>query len=198
MVGGTDSFSYTGDPAGTISTQDGTITEAVAPGSQYVSTEAAKAGWDLTDVSCDNAHGTGDKAARTATFNPVAGETITCTFTNTKQATITVKKVTVPAGDPATFGFSGDITATLGDTQSADASVVPGTYHVTEAAKTGWDLTSVVCNDEGSSGDKATGTATFVVAAGQHVTCTYTNTKRATIVVKKHMVGGTDSFVFTG
>jgi uncharacterized repeat protein (TIGR01451 family) len=297
MVGGTDSFTYSGHPAGTISTDGGTISETVPPNAQYVSTEAAKAGWALTDVSCDTAHGTGDKAARTATFNPApgesitctftntklgsivvkkvtdpspdttdsftftgdaagslqdggtitvpnllpgtyssteaaaagfdltsiscddansatpssgdtstrqatfkldAGETVTCTFTNTKQAEITVKKVTDPAGDPATFGFSGDITATLGDGGSKDASVVPGTYHVTEAAKTGWALTDISCDAAGSSGVTSTGVATFVVTAGQHVTCTYTNTKESTVVVQKHMVGGTGSFDFTG
>src|SRR5260370_37223013 len=88
------------------------------------------------------------------------------------------KKGAEPSGDPATFGFTGDIAATLSDGQSADASVAPGTYHVTETAKAGWNLLSISCDNGNSSGVTATGVATFVVTAGQHVTCTYTNTKR--------------------
>ena len=83
MVGGTDSFSYTGTPSGAIAVNNGTISQAVAPG-QYTSTEAAKAGWDLTALSCDDANSTGSLANRQATFNVEAGETVTCTFTNTQ------------------------------------------------------------------------------------------------------------------
>ena len=91
MVGGTDTFSYTGTPAGDISSDNGTIAADVAPG-QYTSTESAKAGWDLTALTCDDANSTGSVANRQATFNVAAGETVTCTFTNRKQGTVIVKK----------------------------------------------------------------------------------------------------------
>ncbi len=200
MIGGTATFAFTGHPAGSIGQDNGTIQETVAPGQQYVATETPTAGWDLTSITCDNANGTGNLVAGTATFNPTAGQTITCTYTNTKQATITVKKVTDPAGAQQSFGFSGDITASLSDGQSANSSVAPGTYHVTEAATAGWDLTDISCDNANSSGNKATGVATFVVTAGQHVTCTYTNTKQATITVKKvtDPAGAQQSFGFSG
>ena len=44
MVGGTGSFVFTGHPAGTISTQDGTISETVNPSHQYISTKTPKTG----------------------------------------------------------------------------------------------------------------------------------------------------------
>ena len=192
------SFGFSGDITASLS--DGQSADSsVAPGTYHV-TEAATAGWDLTDISCDHGASSGNTATGVATFVVTAGQHVTCTYTNTKRATITVKKVTDPAGAQQSFGFSGDITASLSDGQSADSSVAPGTYHVTEAATAGWDLTNISCDHGASSGNTATGVATFVVTAGQHVTCTYTNTKRATITVKKvtDPAGAQQSFGFSG
>ena len=114
-----------------------------------------------------------------ATFNVAAGENVTCTYTNTKRGSITVKKLTDPAGDAAKFDFSGDLTGPIGDGESiGPKSVAPGTYSTTEAAKTGWDLTKISCSDDDSSGDTGSGVATFNVAAGENVTCTYTNVEQ--------------------
>ena len=196
MVGGTDSFSYTGTPAGSIAVNNGTITQAVAPG-QYVSTEVAKAGWDLSSIVCDDANSSGSTGARAATFNVEAGETVTCTFTNTKLGKVIVKKVMVGGTD--TFSYtgtpSGDISVNEG-TISAD--VAPGQHVSTESAKAGWDLTGVVCDDANSTGSVANRQATFNVAAGETVTCTFTNRKQGQVIVKKVMVGGTDTFSYTG
>ena len=95
---------------------------------------------------------------------------------------IEIEKQTVPKGDPATFGFTGDLTSTLGDGGTDGKAVDPGTYHVTESAKTGWDLTDITCTDptNDSSGVLATGIATFNVAPGETVHCTFTNTKETT------------------
>ena len=88
MVGGEDDFNFTGDVAGTISTNNGTLTtNNVLPGT-HSSVEGEKSGWDLTSITCnDTTNGgtasTGDVPTRTATFNVHAGETVTCTFTNT-------------------------------------------------------------------------------------------------------------------
>jgi hypothetical protein len=90
---------------------------------------------------------------------------------------IEIEKQTVPNGDPTTFGFTGEIIATLGDGQSDGKDVDAGTYTVSETALAGWTLTGIVCNDNNSSG---TGnTATFNVAAGETVRCVFTNTKNA-------------------
>src|SRR5205823_9553684 len=85
--------------------------QAVKPGS-YSTTEDVPKGWDLTKIKCSDADSSGDTAAATATYNVAAGENVTCTYTDTKRGSITVKKLTDPAGDPATFDFSGDLTGT--------------------------------------------------------------------------------------
>ena len=196
MVGGTGTFAYTGTPSGSIAVNNGTITQNVAPGA-YSSVEGAATGWDLTSIACDDSNSTGSVSTRTASFNVEAGETVTCTFTNTKLGKVIVKKLMVGGTD--TFSYTGtpagDISVNEG-TISAD--VAPGQYLSTEAAKAGWDLTAIACDDANSTGSLANRRATFNVAAGETVTCTFTNTKLGKVIVKKLMVGGTDTFSYTG
>ena len=56
----------------------------------YTVTEADPAvtpgGWTLADLSCDDSDSVGDVAARTATVNVGASETVTCTFRNLETA----------------------------------------------------------------------------------------------------------------
>ena len=189
MVGGTDTFTYTGTPAGSISSNNGTIQASVSAG-QYTSTEAAAAGWHLTSIVCDDANSTGSAGTRTATFNVEAGETVTCTFTNTKLGTITIEKQTLPDGDSQTFNFTGEMLATLGDGQTSSKSVSPGTYPVTESAQAGWALTSIVCDDSNSTGNTARGRQRSS-SRRRNVECVFTNTKQGGLIVKKVMVGGT-------
>ena len=54
-----------------------------------------------------------------ATIDLDAGETITCTFTNTQLGTIIVEKQAMPDGDPTSFTFIGDVAASLSDGQTA-------------------------------------------------------------------------------
>jgi uncharacterized cupredoxin-like copper-binding protein len=191
------SFTFTGDAAGAI-VDGGTIEVDVEPGT-YTSTETVPAGWDLTSIGCDDGNSSGNVGTATATFMVEAGETVKCTFTDTKRGNIKVKKVTVPSGDPQSFSFSGDVVASLTDGQTSSAvEVVPGSYSSTETVPAGWDLTSIGCDDANSSGSGAT--ANFNVEAGESVTCTFTNTKRGTIIVEKQTDpdGSLASFSFTG
>nr|WP_274388153.1 prealbumin-like fold domain-containing protein [Salsipaludibacter albus] len=221
-VGGDDTFGFTStlavpppgdgeppldpDPAdfdlttsgGTAST---TITNVIA-GEDYTITESdLPAGWTLTNSTCADADGTivPDSTSDTVMFDLAIGQNVTCTFTNTAQGTIAVMKQTLPDGDSATFDFTGDITATLGDGQtSTPVSVLPGTYSASETVPDGWALTGIGCSDGNSSG---TGnTATFVVAAGEDVVCTFTNTKDGSIKVTKQTDpdGDPATFDFTG
>ncbi len=186
-------FSFTGD-LGSFSLDDdgsevGTPSmmtfEDVRPG-EYTVTEGDVAGWDLTDVSCNGTLGSsGSRSGSSAEISLTPGGSVTCTFTNTKRGTIIVEKQTNPDGDPATFDFSGDVSGSLGDGDQASASVAPGTYSVSETVPAGWDLTSIACDDTDSTGDVASATATFHVSPGETVTCTFTNTKRGTIIVDK-------------
>jgi plastocyanin len=171
-------------------------------------TEGALAGWALSDLEC-----TGDIEAqtnlqtRTATVDVDAGETVVCTFTNTKiqPATLTIIKVTDPASDPQDFDF--DLTgqgvfADLDlDTDAGDATLpsqvtypgsigpqgpseIIGAYTITESAVAGWQLTGLECT--GAGGDSSTSladrSATLDIDPGEDVVCTFTNTKNAVVV----------------
>jgi hypothetical protein len=93
--------------------------------------------------------------------------------------TLIVDKVTNPAGDPQLFDFAGP----AGAFQLADGStpqvisVTPGSHVVTETSPAGWDFTSATC-DDGDSTQTAPGEVTAIVASGETVTCTFTNTKQ--------------------
>src|SRR5439155_649473 len=153
---------------------NGTITASVAPG-QYTSTETVPAGWALTSISCDDANSTGNVGTATATFNAEAGETVTCTFTNTKGAAVIVKKVMV--GGTGTFTYSGTPSGAISTNNGTiTASVAPGQYTSTETVPARWALTSISCDDANSTGNVGTATASSNAEAGETVTCTFTNT----------------------
>jgi hypothetical protein len=166
--------------------------------------ESAVAGWSLTALSCTGAgaDSSTDLGTRTATLDIDAGETVVCTYTNTKGASLTVVKVTDPASDPQDFDF--DLTG-LGvsadldlDTDGGDATLPSqqiftlnasqlGAHTVVESAVAGWSLTALSCTGAGadSSTDLGTRTATLDIDAGETVVCTYTNTKGASLTVVK-------------
>lgn len=185
MVGGTDSFEFTGSPSGTIDANNGTITiNNVAPGT-YATSESATSGWDLTDLTCNDGESTTPSTVnantRTATFKVDPGETVTCTFTNTKRGHLVVQKTTNPTADPNVFAIlasgSGTITGggsgTVTDATDKNYEVTPGTYSVTETVPGNWDQTSNTCSN-------------VVVAAGQTTTCQIVNTKRGNVTVTKY------------
>ena len=119
-----------------------------------------------------------------------------------KPGTIIVEKQTIPDGYKPPLGpfvFTGAISTALGDGESAvSVQVDPGTYTVTEAFRSFWDV-GIVCDDSDSLGDSATRTATYKVASGETVRCVFTNTKRNLIIVKKvtDPAGAEQSFGFT-
>jgi hypothetical protein len=207
MVGGTGTFSFTEDVTGSISTNNGTLSESVAPGT-YHATEDSMPGWDLTALTCDDTNSSGSLATRRATFEVAAGETVTCTFTNTKRGAIRMVKTAV--GGDSTFSFTPTgfgsgvfaLTTVSGTRDTTFSNVVPalassGTYRLSETALSGWAAGTMSClREDGttSAGDPATG---ITVAAGETTTCAITNTKQGAIVVKKVMVGGTGTFGFT-
>ncbi|WKE65662.1 hypothetical protein PVT67_18690 [Gallaecimonas kandeliae] len=211
-VGGDGTFTFNHSIAGldsSLTTSGNTAQDAsdpLVPGIYSIS-ENVPAGWKLTGSSCDDGSAPG-------AIDLQAGETVTCTFTNTKNGKLIVQKVaTSPAGVPfvsTDFNFNGDegnftLTPTGYDAAGlAETSfdVEPGSYVVGEnlALPTGWSLDSVVCDDNNSSGDKASGQALYNVEAGETVTCTFTNLRRqepGTVIIVKHSIGGTDSFGYS-
>jgi uncharacterized repeat protein (TIGR01451 family) len=176
-------------------------TKTVDPGSYTVTESNGPSGYTLTYSGDCNASGN---------VSVAAGDSKTCILTNDddappppQQGRIIVEKQLDPDGyqpPQGGFVFSGAIQAVLGDGESADAVVDPGTYTVTESldGRPFWDLTSLVCDDSNSSGDLATLTATYRVEAGETVRCVFTNTKRSLIIVKKitDPAGAEESFDF--
>ena len=199
-----DKITYpSGDPqsfdfdAGGGNYADFSLTDAATPNNQelvpgtYSVSEGAVAGWDLTSATCSD-------GSPVSAIDLSAGETITCTFKNTKRGHIIVDKITYPSGDPQSFNFDagGGSYADFSLTDAAtpnNQELVPGTYSVSEGAVAGWDLTSATCSD-GSP------VSAIVLSAGETVTCTFKNTKRGTIVVEKQTDpdGASGSFGFTG
>src|SRR4051794_14378947 len=196
-------FAYTGLGGFTLdddsdATLSNTFTSGnLAPGS-YTVTETDVNGWELTGLTCDDGDGgtTVSVANRQAVIDLDPGQSITCTYVNTKAGRIFVDKVTNPAGDPASFAFDPSWSASNFNLTDAAAphdsgDLKPGTYSVAELALAGWDLTGATC-DDGSSPDSIT------LSAGEVVTCTFTNTKRGHILIDKvtNPAGAPDSFEF--
>jgi Prealbumin-like fold domain len=171
----------------------------LAEGTYEIRETGGPAGFDLTDVTGGTGVSVvGDVCTFTVDYVANAGDVFDCTFENTQEGRIEIEKQTQPAGSAATFDFTGEITATLSDNGVEGKAVDPGTYSVSEAAKAGWDLTSIVCNDANSTG--AGSTATFNVEPGETVRCVFNNRQRGTIIVEKQTDpdGAAGSFSFTG
>jgi hypothetical protein len=121
---------------------------------------------------------------------------VTCTFVNTKRGAIKIVKNTV--GGDGTFqfnptGFNANVSFNLitaaGTADQTFGNIVPGSgYSINETAQTGWDLTSFTC-DNGT-------TAAIVVVPGATTTCTATNKKLPTLIVRKVIQGQSQEFSF--
>ena len=183
--------------------------EPLAPGAtNYDAVETVPAGWALTARACVLT-GTATAKSFTSISNGVrvnlsAGEDVTCTFTDTKQAILRIAKATDPDADPTDFTFTptnwnSGTTFTRHDNQAAFASdfLVPGAtnYDAVETVPAGWDLTGRACVLTGTATAKSFTSITNGVrvnlSAGQDVTCTFSDRKRATVTVNKTESGVT-------
>jgi len=158
----------------------------------YTSTEDDPApGFDLTAITCDDGGSatpsTGDLGARTATFQLEQGERVTCTFTNTLQTgTIQVCKDIVPDDTSQwDFALTGPTPGTRDDLEDGGchtfSDLVPGFYNLSETSQAGY-ATTIDCGAKGSDGDND---ISFILDPGEDVTCTFTNTRHATLVIEK-------------
>jgi len=191
-AGSWQSFTFTPSYNGgaTFTLTDGTANDSgpLTAGSYNVS-ESLPPNWVQTSATCDNGN-TPDA------ISLAAGQTVVCTFRNTQNGNIIVNKITVPSGSSQSFTFNTTGTGYAGflltdGTSNDSGPLAPGSYSVSEAAMTGWDLSSATCS--GNNIPDA-----IVLKAGQTVTCTFTNTQRATLIVVKNTIGGDDKFDFVG
>jgi plastocyanin len=171
----------TGDDAFALA-DDGVKSVSVEPGT-YTFEQAARTGFDLTALSCDDGS-TASLADRRATVDVAAGETVRCVFTDTQRASVTIRKATTPP-ESSTTGTQFELTPGSGLDGGAvllrhdgtrSWSVAPGNYTVDEAVTDGYELAGISCaGDADSTGDAAAGRATFRVAAGEDVSCTFSS-----------------------
>ncbi|HEV2198429.1 MAG TPA: hypothetical protein VGR73_01310 [Bryobacteraceae bacterium] len=234
-VGGNGTFTYattlTGGSPVAVATGSFTITTvsnggtetfsnvtAAAAGTTYTVTESdptsTPGGWNFTSLTCDVTAApngsTGTPSARLATIVIKPGDTVTCTFTNTKLGTITIVKNTV--GGNGTFGFTHDvggnsnpavltpfnIITASGTGQQQFLNVVAGTYHVAESGPSAaWIFDKVSCTAGGIGAGQM---ATIVLPVGGNITCTFVNDKIPTLTIVKNITGtvsGTVTFSYT-
>ncbi len=177
-------FSLDDDADPTLSDRRTFTVSGTGFGAKTIS-ETPVAGWSLTGLVCSE--GTVSGATASLTVDP--GDVINCTFTNTKDATVTIVKDAVPnhaqdfafTGSFGPFSLDDDADPTLPDRRTFTTSGTAfGTKTVTETAVAGWTLT-VVCSEGTVAGD----TATLTVDPGDVITCTFTNTQDATITIIK-------------
>jgi len=155
----------------------------LAPGSAYTVTESATAGWTLASATCDN----GNNPASGITVT--AGQTVTCTFTNTERGQAKVIKTvngSSLSGTPYSFTFqlrqgaSPTAAGTILETGTANAAgngvstfatlLVPGqTYQLCEQMQPGWMTTlgPPLYSVYNPSGDNSVVCTDFTVTAGQ-------------------------------
>ena len=164
--------------------------------------------WSNTGSTCVSSLGDPPTTAANIDLDPA--ETITCTFTNQLQTgNIIVDKVTVPAtGEDPNFDFtaswltanaatSPDFSLDDNDTPFDSGPLNAGTYSVAEInIPTGWTKTGDTCVSD--AGDPATSAAAIDLDSNETITCTFKNTKDASLIVRKTSVGGTGEFDFAG
>ena len=143
-------------------------------------------GWNFSTLTCVDPTGAPTISGSTATISVAPGETVTCTYTNAKQAAITVIKNAIGGND--TFGF------TPNGYRVRDAYESPR-WPKARTPRPAWQLAHIPSMRQCASGlaytrpeavpiraverttvgDRAT--SDRGLGPGETVTCTYTNTK---------------------
>ena len=241
--GGTGTFGFTGlsnlsNASGTAVTTDSVTTTtagtsatstqvnyATANSTAVGITESAVSGYNLTAASCTDANSA--VTSNTGSFGSLSGNTLTipaanvkyganltCTFNNTKQRNLTLRKIWVNAriNDAATITATGlnslasvANTASETDTAAAQAVNVGSTITVGENISTGVGLYNAALACTQTSGGAAVAlTGNNLTMPDADVTCTYTNTRKsATLTLSKiwsagSIAGNTATVTSTG
>lgn len=194
---GLSDFSLDDDADGTLSNSQ-TFTGLTA--GSYSVTETLPAGWVQTSAVCSDGSPVG-------AIDLSDGEEVTCTFSNRKLGKLTIVKDSIP-NDSQDFGFTAsgsglsdfalddDADGGLPNTQ-VFGNLATGQYTILETPVIGWDLTNLSCNDDNGLVNLASGSATLNLGVGEEVTCTYTNTKRASFTMTKLTDPAIGSYQFT-
>jgi len=152
-------FTFTGDVSGTIGDGGQLQVGSLLPGTYYSTESDPTPDFDLTNIACSDNNSFGNIGERKATINLEAGETVTCTFTNTQRGSISGHKYEDADGDEGTDGdrtpiegwvielweWVNNAFSPTGQTNTTDASgyyvfndLLSGSYQVKEQLETGW------------------------------------------------------------
>lgn len=171
---------------------------------EYYVTEEEVEGWKLASISCTNNQGSAesdvDLENRSVEVELAEADIITCIFTNTKAARVTIVKKTEDGDEEFTFEGPGEEEPEIetedgeGETTVTVFPASGGTeYTVRENVPEDWDLMEISC--EGVEADVDSPSATFTLQPGDEVTCTFRNEReKATIIVMKETTGGDGTF----
>ncbi|HEX4520260.1 MAG TPA: DUF11 domain-containing protein [Gaiellaceae bacterium] len=230
-AGATQTFSFGGNvsynPGGTfqLAVQNG------APASETffrAETESGQApwsvnemvppGWFLADLTCASQSGksTTNIAKATATITLAAGDTVTCTYSDSQTPPtggLSLSKTTI--GGTGTFGYtvsssSGGSVATATATTTkpgvevaatpATLQLAPGSYKIAESMPKvdggTWTLTAVSCDGKSLP---ASSPVTVTITSGTGAACSFENTfvPAGAITIRKKTIGDTGTAGFT-
>ncbi len=176
--GANQTFNFTGDLEGSIGHNE-SLMDWVLPGKYHVFEEVPP-GWNLTAIQCDHEASEGNVSLARAGFHVRAGWVVTCTFYNggdtppLERGVLIVKKVANET-DGRTWAFTGAVDTDLPHNGSYIEAVDAGTYNVSETPQAGWRLVAITCDDGDSTVNVPLGLATYRIADGETVTCTFYN-----------------------
>lgn len=210
--GSPQEFDFTVGANSTTLTDGESVTYAFTPGTTVVIGETIPDGWmDSPDITCSDENAVITPTTASAQVTTVAGQDISCTFTNTQLGNIVISKEAFGTADGLVFDFTGtwttgspalpddgdfSITAETGDGTNYYASfegVEPGNYTVAELPNQhGTVLGSLICTIGGQDVDFDVASANFDLAPGDTVTCYYANVVPGRILVVK----STDPFEY--
>ena len=170
----------------------------VPAGQQVTVGELAGTGTNLADyvssVSCDSDKG-GVNPGTSHSFTVSFGDTVICTITNRRKPEVKVVKVTDPTTDQGKFNLlvNGNIERAnaMNGQDTSFKQVGAGAVTVSETAGTSTSLDSYGSKVECDSGKGSTNPGTshgFTANYGDKVTCTITNTRKATLIVIKNVI----------
>jgi uncharacterized repeat protein (TIGR01451 family) len=240
-TGGAFTFTQTNlasAPGGITTTSANTATPTTptainvsAIGVDVTLTEGAVASYSIYTAACTDANSavtgnTGSIGSLSGSILTIpaarvlAGSDFTCVFTNRKDATVKVQKIT--STGTGTFSFSQSNlasaisnitttgpTATPASPTGIKVSALGTAVTITEGLASGFNLVSAVCTDansavtgnSGSIGTVSTTTLTIPVGnvlAGADFTCVFTNTTLPRLQLIKVSNGGVGTFTFAG
>ncbi len=214
-VNGSDSNGFTWSIDGSGTNAIGSTVAGVTTGNHDIGENTVAGyhfvGWFTTSstrYSCTNPEGTTLPVSVAVAKNTTAEITL-CNARDT--GSITIIKNAIPNSDQ---NFSFDVSSGFpggdfeleddgndnngGTEESKTVTVTTGQYWVEEDGETGWHLTSLVCNDQNGTVNMASGRATLNVETGEAITCTFTNEKLGTLIIKKDATPNSDeNFRFT-